>query len=142
MLKTCTRCSSVKEENEFTKCTITSSGYRSYCKSCNNEYYAKRRIEKYDQVREYERKFHKQRRLKHTYGITEDELNLLYKKQGNKCAICNTNTKLVIDHCHTTGLVRGLLCSPCNIGLGHYNDDVSRLENAIKYLNKTNETKD
>ena len=55
--------------------------------------------------------------------------------QDGKCAICHqVPTKLVIDHDHETGLVRGLLCSPCNTSLGGFHEDVGNLVNAIKYL--------
>ena len=72
------------------------------------------------------------------YGITEDLYNLLVELQNNKCSICkNDFTKTPnIDHCHTTGIVRGLLCTECNQGIGFLKDNTEYLSNAIKYLNK------
>ena len=60
----------------------------------------------------------------------------MIKAQNNKCAICkNEFTKTPsIDHCHNTGLVRGLLCSDCNVGIGFLKDNKEYLSNAIKYL--------
>ena len=78
--------------------------------------------------------------IKRTYGITYDEYVKLHESQNGKCAICESeisssrSTKLFIDHDHATGVVRGLLCSKCNHGLGLFNDDERFLLNAIKYL--------
>ena len=75
------------------------------------------------------------------YGITEDDYNNLFVKQNGKCAICGKHQSeieiaLLIDHCHKTGKVRGLLCSSCNFGIGHLNDDIENLKCAILYLNR------
>lgn len=73
--------------------------------------------------------------LKRLYGITRTRYDELVMMQDGKCAICHqVPTKLVIDHDHETGLVRGLLCSPCNTSLGGFHEDVGNLVNAIKYL--------
>ncbi len=74
------------------------------------------------------------------YGITEEERDQLLASQGGVCAICKTDdpkSKLgwVIDHCHTSGRVRGVLCHRCNVMLGMSCDSSSTLANAIKYLN-------
>ena len=76
--------------------------------------------------------------IKKRYGITIGEVTQLLSKQSNKCAICG-NTFVIrknthIDHCHTTGKVRGILCEGCNIGLGVFKDDTSLLQKAINYL--------
>lgn len=72
------------------------------------------------------------------YGITPDQFNDMLKKQGGVCAICRQpcprNPRLSVDHCHQTGRVRGLLCSHCNVGLGHFRHDHNRLRSAITYL--------
>lgn len=69
----------------------------------------------------------------------EDFFNLK-EKQNSCCAICNTklaeNKDIHVDHCHTTGMVRGLLCRGCNLGLGNFFDNIQALTEAIKYLQK------
>lgn len=135
--KLCKTCNTNKEINLFVKSTYCKSGYRSICKACFNAYYAKRRIEKYEKVREYEKKFHFKRRLKYDYNLTEEQYLLLKENQNYSCAICkDSKKKLVIDHCHTTGKVRGLLCTNCNTALGHFKDNIKFLDSAKDYLNK------
>ena len=67
------------------------------------------------------------------------EFNDLFKKQKGRCLICNSKGKLVVDHCHKTNVVRGLLCLMCNHGLGRFKDNIVFLQNAINYL-KNNKT--
>ena len=78
---------------------------------------------------------------KRNYGITLKEYEELIQEQNNVCAICgqvcSTGKKLAIDHDHTTGKVRGLLCKNCNVALGQFKDSVDVLQKAIKYLEKS-----
>ncbi len=81
-------------------------------------------------------------RLQRTYGIGVKEYILLYTKQSGKCAICGTHQRdvkrmLAVDHCHTTGIIRGLLCGNCNTGIGFFGDDIEELKKAIEYLSKS-----
>lgn len=81
--------------------------------------------------------------LKHNYGITLDEFEQRLAEQGAVCAICGSievsegRSRLSVDHCHATGKVRGLLCSPCNKGLGSFRDKPELLRIAATYLEKT-----
>lgn len=70
------------------------------------------------------------------YGLTKQVYLDMLCKQGGACAICNqTSTKrLFVDHCHATGIVRGLLCIRCNSVIGHAVDSVDVLQLAIRYL--------
>lgn len=63
-----------------------------------------------------------------------DDRARMEKNQSGRCAICNRKAKLVIDHCHATGFVRGLLCSRCNTGLGQFCDNTHLMEVAVEYL--------
>lgn len=72
--------------------------------------------------------------IKNNYGLSpEDYLNLL-EKQNHRCAICNQERKLQVDHCHETNKIRGLLCMACNVGLGMLNDNEEGLLKAVKYV--------
>ncbi len=82
--------------------------------------------------------------LRRRYGLSEENYREIHKKQGHVCAICggkNTHSctkkvdyDLYVDHCHSTGKVRGLLCNHCNRGIGLFKEDISKLERAILYL--------
>ena len=77
--------------------------------------------------------------LKQKYGITLDDYNTMFTQQNGCCSICGKHQSeisrtLAVDHCHTTGKIRGLLCMPCNLAIGKLNDDITLLKNAIKYL--------
>jgi hypothetical protein len=83
---------------------------------------------------------YKLRRIQSVYGMSALQFQALWAKQEGLCAICigalQPGKKCHIDHCHKTGAVRGLLCSNCNTGLGHFRDDASRLLSALDYLRK------
>jgi hypothetical protein len=70
------------------------------------------------------------------YGISPAEYDALLEKQGGACAICRKRSKgrLCVDHCHVTGMVRGLLCNECNGALGYLKDDQASLVAALAYL--------
>lgn len=76
-------------------------------------------------------------RIKRSYGLTLEELDALKLSQDNRCALCKKQAKLVVDHCHTDGHVRGLLCHGCNTGIGQLGDSIEGLEAAIKYIRST-----
>ena len=78
--------------------------------------------------------------LLRNYGINYEQYLQLLEAQNHQCAICGTEESdrkggdLVVDHCHTTGKVRGMLCQKCNLMLGNANDLISTLEQAVIYL--------
>lgn len=69
-----------------------------------------------------------------TYGITLDDYKIMVSQQEGRCRICTEYKSLVVDHCHRTGIVRGLLCSQCNRAMGLFQDDPIRLSSAVSYL--------
>jgi hypothetical protein len=81
--------------------------------------------------------------LKRTYGITIEEYEKMHRAQSGRCAICHARHaaqrfyRLVVDHDHTTGEVRGLLCTTCNSALGLLKDDPAIIRKAADYLEAT-----
>lgn len=127
-MKTCKICETQKEKSEF---YINEKSFR--CKECEK---ARKRKER--TIRDHHH-MDRKKMLKYHYGITpEDYVNMLHKQKG-VCAICGQDNpvhrgNMCVDHSHTTGKVRGLLCHTCNITLGYMKDDVNLLLNAIRYL--------
>lgn len=78
--------------------------------------------------------------IRRTLGVTPEQYNAMLAAQHGACAICGATepggkrARFSIDHCHTTGKIRGLLCTTCNAGLGYFKDDTSRLQSAVAYL--------
>ena len=73
------------------------------------------------------------------FGLHWKDYDKLLTNQSECCKICNRHKsmfkrKLSVDHCHSTGKIRGLLCGSCNTALGHFQDDVDRMRKAITYL--------
>ena len=80
--------------------------------------------------------------LLNKYGLTLEDYNEMFSTQNGECAICRThqrdlNISLAVDHDHSTGKVRGLLCKNCNLMIGNAKDDISTLLHAIEYLEKS-----
>ena len=91
-----------------------------------------------DYMRESGRKSERKRKLLR-YGLTEDMYKALFQAQGNCCAICKTSSPgskrdWHVDHCHTTLVVRGILCHHCNLMLGMAKDSKTTLQQGINYL--------
>lgn len=133
-MKVCSKCKIEKPLNLFYKEKRSKLGVQSMCKGCFKEW------QQSSSGKLAARKAH----LAQTYKITLEEYNKLLEEQNYSCAICNTKEEecykgsgnnLAVDHCHTTGKVRGLLCTSCNILLGNAKDKIEVLEAAIKYLN-------
>jgi len=122
-LKRCGNCNSIKSLDSFHSDKHTVSGLASSCKECKKEYATKNK----DAI--------KKSRAKLLYGVSDVEYNKLVSI--NNCQICNKKvdgTSRHIDHCHNTGVARGILCRKCNLGLGHFRDNKKYLKMAIKYL--------
>lgn len=70
----------------------------------------------------------------HRYNLTIEEYVALFVRHNWSCAICDSKSRLSIDHNHQTGKVRGILCHRCNITLGRCGDDAAWLKQALVYL--------
>lgn len=81
--------------------------------------------------------------LKFNYGITIEDFNIMFEAQGSMCKICkNINTtgkNWHVDHSHSSGKIRGILCSSCNQALGLVRENIKTLNNMIDYLEVNNE---
>ena len=88
----------------------------------------------------------KNNKLKKAYGIGLEEYNQLFENQQGCCAVCGIHQSeltrsLAVDHCHTTGAIRGLLCSKCNTALGLLNESEQIMKNLIKYMSEAGMSK-
>ena len=146
-MKRCSICRKEKQETEF-QFQNKALGIRvSACKECRNgrkrEYrkknpekqkmmdraaYERQRLNRIAYAKRYREENPEKTRntnLKVKYGITSEDYDEMYEKQGGKCGICHKhqddlNRVLCVDHCHVSGNVRGLLCDTCNRFLGFY----------------------
>lgn len=79
--------------------------------------------------------------IKRLFGLTVDDYQAMFEKQGGRCAICGKHQtemgrRLYVDHNHTTGKVRALLCQHCNTALGFVDDNEGTLQKMIDYLRR------
>jgi hypothetical protein len=111
----CTKCKLSFDTNEFIKDSRYILGYKKTCKKC-------RSITSINSLR-----------MKN-YGMNNDEYKNFIIKNNNKCTSCGSVKRLCVDHCHTTGKVRGLLCAKCNTALGFLDDSEQKIKLLLKYL--------
>lgn len=74
--------------------------------------------------------------LKRKYGLSLDQQQAMFERQKGQCCICKEAQPLNVDHDHSTGEVRGLLCHRCNTGVGYFRDNPTFLQRAARYLKK------
>ena len=145
LLKTCSKCKETKETAGFYKNKATKDGLHHECRECRLAFQrdpvniaAKKKWAKENE--EQVKLTRKERYYKNTYGISREEYDNMRVEQNHCCYICgmhesdNHNKILYVDHDHDTGLVRKLLCSKCNHGLGLFNDSPWLLDKAAQYL--------
>lgn len=140
--KDCQKCLQQKSLTEFLKGKQFKDGYRNTCKACARLQWKNWYQANHQSVRERAKKWCKDNpaRKKNQwliahYGITLNQYTVLQIEQNNLCVICNEKPiKLVVDHNHASGEVRGLLCTQCNSGLGMFKDRIENLERAVEYL--------
>lgn len=149
-MKICLKCGEEKVDSEFRKRKASKDGLDYYCKTCcksfskdmdkekrkiyDSKYYS---LNKKNILKRLKTTYSKEKsRIKNfrNYGLTVEAYNSMILYQEGKCAICGEETNLVIDHCHLTSKVRGLLCNLCNTGLGLFKENKNSLRRAIEYL--------
>ncbi len=146
--KKCACCGEVKPVSEF---SANGKRYQSHCRECGNKRMRTIRAaqkESGESVLIDRADYFKRRKwvkLKAVYGIKREDYEKMVAAQNNACAIClkpetemlrNSIVGLSVDHDHTTGKVRGLLCKSCNVGIGNLKESVEILRSAIIYLEK------
>jgi len=133
-------------------------GRENFCKSCDAKLNKKTRDSMSDESKkerkqyekdwlaqrdkvspDYYKRIGRSKKLEKLYGIDEEEYDKMFVSQDGCCAICSihqskTKNRFVVDHCHQSSKVRGLLCKQCNIGLGMFKDNVETMSKAIAYL--------
>lgn len=117
-IKECRSCKRPVSLSKFNKNCRTADGYQSSCQECARG-----------------------QKLKQRYNITTQDKQRLYCEQNGKCALCENSIDFNgknthVDHCHTTGRVRGILCHNCNTALGKLGDTPERLLAAYLYVTK------
>jgi RNase P subunit RPR2 len=135
----CNRCGEAKPLTEFyANRSRLPWGVHSLCRSCFRETQAVSKARDPERVRAVKLRSH----LKRTYGLSVEAYEAMLVEQGGVCAICSrrpgdaTHGRLVVDHRHSTGEIRGLLCEACNSVLGLFGDSPVRLEVAADYLER------
>ena len=128
--KQCSKCKEIKSLDNFSKDKQHSSGLKSACKTCSAFRFKEWREANLDKVREKD----KIKMLVKKYKISKEEATVYTNTRVGECSICKKEAFRVVDHCHTTGEIRGFICSPCNSMLGYAKDNIKTLENAIQYL--------
>lgn len=132
-MKWCSRCKEVKPASitVFHRRARSGDGLHGWCKSCMN---SRSRPKQWHQSPRGKQML-KSSRLRLRYGISADDYEKMFMQQEGRCASCNTQSqRLVVDHCHTTGLVRGLLCVTCNLLAGHL--ESGRMDSVVTYLKR------
>lgn len=120
-LKRCSKCREflVLDDFPFNKRGVAERN--SWCKECYAQY-------------------HKDRKLERKFNLTRSAFDKLVESQNGACAICRQEVdNLHVDHDHSTGAVRGLLCINCNFALGFFKDDLVVMRQALSYLNSQEE---
>jgi len=148
--KMCRRCGDTKPHSEFSLASreteTRNAVYRSACKACCSDRAKQWFKDNPERTSANRRKFN----LAKNYGITVEEYNALLRRQSGVCGICGKDEpaehgrtgkqfRLAVDHCHETGVVRGLLCQKCNRAIGLLGDDPQALRKAISYLLRNRE---
>jgi hypothetical protein len=151
MYKICCKCRYNKEIGCFHKDKNRNDGLQTVCKQCSRLYSQERNAKRKE---EYKRWYQDNKikvrnyKLKRKFKISISEYNDMFDEQNGLCAICKkseikkhngTIQSLAVDHNHSTGKVRALLCSNCNTALGSLKENKDIIFNMIDYIDKYNE---
>jgi len=158
--KRCPKCGEHKGRDQFGRAKHTTDGLAGWCRDCMRTAVRQSWAKHGDKYREAKRlpprpcqhcdqaevaptrrwcancvKLRPRANLLKQYGMTLEDYEDMAEAQGQRCAICTKfPERLVVDHCHQTGIVRGLLCGNCNLALGKFGDTTQGLMRAVEYL--------
>lgn len=132
-VKTCRKCGHSKPLVEMV--SAGKDKWATLCKLCRKAHERARYAASKAVVTNNRRKM-----LKSKWGMEPADFDRMLAEQGGACAVCSGPTKAghhyCIDHCHTTGKIRGLLCHDCNMGIGKLGDTAASVAKALAYLNE------
>ena len=126
MIKVCPKCDTEKSLDSFHKSKANKDGLQIHCKECKKKGYCPDK--------------QASRNLQTKFGITLEDYDRMLEDQGGCCKVCGADepgggkSRFSVDHNHSTGKVRGLLCNGCNTGLGLLQDSPEVLAKALTYL--------
>jgi hypothetical protein len=127
-MKKCVNCGELRPLSNYHANPSSKDKRDCRCKSCKKENYQLNRTKRLDQARI------------RSYGISRKEYDQKILEQNNACEICKLpfvpHKNPCVDHNHTTLAVRGLLCSHCNSGLGHFKESIIIMQSAQEYIKK------
>ena len=129
-VRVCSKCKEQKVFNDFPKDSRKKHGIRYSCRECD-----KIRMSIYDKSDVGVKRMRINRWKKQGIDITFNDYEERYTRLEGRCEICNDfHPSLCVDHDHKTGLVRGLLCRPCNLGLSAFQEEPKIFLNAEAYI--------
>lgn len=159
--KTCTKCKVTRPIAEFYKHKRSADGRAYQCSHCTKAASKEYAQSNPARTNEYNREYYAANRTRERirvrlqrYGLTQEQYSTLWADHAGGCAICyialldvgdyesgnkRPDNACCIDHCHSTGKVRGLLCIKCNLMLGYARDSSTILQAGIEYLDHVNE---
>ena len=138
--KQCNHCLGTKSVTEFYKNKANRDGLQKRCIPCQRKATAASKAKVGSEVTQQRQH---ETQLRRKYGISVEQYKEMFTAQQGQCAICgttdpgHTRTNFCVDHCHSSGKVRGLLCNSCNTAIGKFNVDIERIHKAIAYLEAT-----
>jgi len=128
--KICSKCHIEKSFSEYTKRYDRPIGVRPWCKQCQRKIDAATRKTEHGKS-----KYRTQMWKKSGIDITYEEYKKRYDRLEGCCEICKEEfDALCVDHNHSTGKIRGLICTPCNLAIDHLKESPDIMNNAIDYI--------
>lgn len=136
----CNTCKLDKPYTDFSKKSEAKRGYAYRCKSCHNTYlrdvWYKNNSESQKRATRLYKVMNRHRILAARYGCSETDILELFSQACDACEVCGSTKRLCVDHCHSTGKIRGILCHACNTALGFLKEEEHRALSMAGYIQK------